>query len=510
LSSRSTSRARSRRTTARSRRSSVRRCSLSAARSPPSDRPSPGNCWRQLPLNERAFWEKQAAEAKALHKQTYPDYKFRPIHTKHKDRAAQKKDKHVLSPEEERRLEDVAQLLIEGKRGTELSNAVRELDEERALEGSASPAPLPPLSPPPPSNGPYQRQQRFHRRSSSVPPPAQYMHHHHGHHHFQPQPQPPQQPHFFALAAPQPAQPQAIAIPALPFLTPLSRPGSPPVGNISRTITGARRPSSVQPIPSRPWGYDYDYEFEQQGGAYAPYAYEHPTADLTMAGAPTWIQRSPSPLPEADTTMWDQNFLGSGGFALSPPLAHAHPAVDAGAFSVHGLVESLNPSCAGAAPAAYTLDDAISPLDSGAARDQPGLTIRIPYAAGEADAPSAWPHSEPSTAYSGSPAPSDHAPLHHARAAEFVAPGVLHAPVPQQPVGATKFAGWGDFAGAEAQALDAAGLESYAVGVEHLGLHMDDGGALFDGVYDASAYVDVLGAVDEASPTPPAGHGYDF
>ncbi|EIN08248.1 hypothetical protein PUNSTDRAFT_143890 [Punctularia strigosozonata HHB-11173 SS5] len=448
-----------------------------------------GNCWRQLPLLERAYWEKEAAAAKALHKQTYPDYKFRPIHTKHKDRAgAGKKDKHVLSPEEERRLEDVALLLIEGKRGAELSEAVRELDEERAKEsgnGSArateSPAPLPPLSPPPP----YERQQtRFHRRSSSVPPPMQYMHH------LQYQPQQPQSMGMGMGMAP-------IALPALPFLSSLSRPASPPVGNISRTVIGQRRPSSVQPIPSRPWGYDFDQQ---------PYGYEqhfhNPTADLYMADAPVLMQRSPSPLPEADTTIWDQNFLGSGGF--SQTSAQSHPEA---AFNVHGLMESLDTTCA---QPSFALEDTISPLDG---PHHPELTIRIPYPiSGDLETPSAWPHSEPSTAYSGSPAPSEHVALHH----QHQQHPELHAPVPQQAVPKWTDYHMGGFEPSQQQqqqepTMDS-GLENYHVGIEHLGLNVGDmfAGADLgaDGMYDASAYADVLGVVCEEA-TPPA-HGYEY
>lgn len=156
-----------------------------------------GNCWRSLPLEEKRVWEVKAKHAKAEHKARYPEYRFRPVHNKNKDK---KKDKSVPTAEDERRCETVAQLLLEGKKGDELAAAVRYLDRARADN-------------PPPAYP--------HRRSSSVPLPNNYP----------------------------------ITLPTIPFLS-LSRPTS-PVSNISRStriMMGQRRASSARPAGSvRSW-----------------------------------------------------------------------------------------------------------------------------------------------------------------------------------------------------------------------------------------------------------------
>ncbi|KAG6329624.1 hypothetical protein ID866_9464, partial [Astraeus odoratus] len=163
-----------------------------------------GNCWRALPLEEKRVWEIRAKKAKEEHAAMYPGYRFRPVHNKDK---AKKKAKAPVVAEDEQRCEAVAQLLLEGKKGDELAAAIRKLDATTGPAGLPAPHPVYPL-----------------RRPSSVPLPDSPFH--------------------------------PIALPALPFLQVGSRAGS-PVGNISRSarmFAGQRRPSSVQPIPSRPWG----------------------------------------------------------------------------------------------------------------------------------------------------------------------------------------------------------------------------------------------------------------
>ncbi|KAK1233104.1 hypothetical protein PQX77_003744 [Marasmius sp. AFHP31] len=43
-----------------------------------------GNCWRSLPAQDKRVWEVRAKHAKELHKKEFPNYKFKPIHTKKK------------------------------------------------------------------------------------------------------------------------------------------------------------------------------------------------------------------------------------------------------------------------------------------------------------------------------------------------------------------------------------------------------------------------------------------
>jgi hypothetical protein len=149
-----------------------------------------GNCWRALPLEEKRVWEVKARHAKAEHKQMYPNYRFRPVHNKNKER----KPKATIPAEDEKRCEDVAQLLLEGMKGEELAAAVKRLDHIR----STTPVNLP-------------------RRPSSVPLP-----------------------HSFP-----------ISIPALPFVDP-SRPSSPQC-MIPPRYTLPRRPSSAAPSLYRSW-----------------------------------------------------------------------------------------------------------------------------------------------------------------------------------------------------------------------------------------------------------------
>lgn len=172
---------------------------------------SPGNCWRSLPLEEKRVWEVKAKHAKAEHKVQYPDYRFRPVHNKNKDK---KKEKPAGAVEDERRCEEVAQLLLEGKKGDELAAAVRNLDRMRS-ETPASQSMYPVFQ---------------HRRSSSVPLPNDFFAH----------------------------QYSNIAIPSIPFLSTASRPPS-PVRSISRQqrmMYGHRRTSSAQPnMFTRSWTY---------------------------------------------------------------------------------------------------------------------------------------------------------------------------------------------------------------------------------------------------------------
>ncbi|KAF4611806.1 hypothetical protein D9613_004611 [Agrocybe pediades] len=98
----------------------------------------PGTCWKQLPLEEKHIWEVKAKQAKAQHKLQFPDYRFRPVHNKNKNKEAQdqKRDmkKVPVNNDDERRCEEVAQLLLEGKKGEDLAKAIRALDRARSME----------------------------------------------------------------------------------------------------------------------------------------------------------------------------------------------------------------------------------------------------------------------------------------------------------------------------------------------------------------------------------------
>ncbi|KDR79711.1 hypothetical protein GALMADRAFT_243779 [Galerina marginata CBS 339.88] len=221
-----------------------------------------GNCWRQLPLEEKKVWEKRAKEEKAAHKVRFPDYRFRPVHNKNKTPSApsstkssaradgRTKERQHTTAEEEQRCEDISTLILEGKAGDELEAAIRDLDSARVLEkerlvlgrdmrdeysydfdveGSesqrsrrtslnftsrhASPAALHlPYSIPtnPGFAHPFSHSAAYHRRSSSVPLPNDW----------------------FASSGPfLDSSASGIAIPTLPSLSSLSRAPSPsPMG----------------------------------------------------------------------------------------------------------------------------------------------------------------------------------------------------------------------------------------------------------------------------------------
>ena len=237
-----------------------------------------GNCWRQLPLEEKRIWEIKAKQEKANHKAQFPDYRFRPVHNKNKTKdkssssttttasataansSSSNTNQNGTTQEEEERCEHVAQLLLKGMKGDELTRAIRNWDLERGRvhESSANSRPHPPpphvFSPTPMSsfNNPFGSgnfgygmnsnsglalpSSAYHRRSSSVPLPL-----HNGSSDF-----------FLPSYAPYSASPvdlSAIALPSLPFIS-QTRSAS-PVNNISRqqrTVLGHRRASSAQPV----------------------------------------------------------------------------------------------------------------------------------------------------------------------------------------------------------------------------------------------------------------------
>ncbi|KAG1903020.1 uncharacterized protein F5891DRAFT_112246 [Suillus fuscotomentosus] len=269
-----------------------------------------GNCWRALPLEEKRVWEIKAKHAKAEHKARYPEYRFRPVHNKNKEK---KKEKATPTAEDERRCEEVAQLLLDGMKGDQLAAAIRKLDENKVH------VPTPAY---------------LLRRPSSVPLPDSR----------------------FGAAG--------ITIPTLPFFAG-SRPGS-PVGKISRSaryILGQRRASSAQPTIPRHWG---------------------------VAPPASW-QRDESPLPEANTSLFEPSFFNSN-FSSQTTQSDC-------AFSFNEMISTFPPH----APQ----DFGIAPLDP-----LHDLSLDINALNFNPNDPSAWmsaeySNSQTSSPYSGSPAHSD-------------------------------------------------------------------------------------------------------
>ena len=98
------------------------------------------------------------AKAKASfeeHKRKFPQYAFRPLHTK--GRGPEKRKVREVGPKDLKRCAKIAELLVEGKKGSELNAAVQEFDRHHVPEVvTRFEAPL---------------TARQYRRSSSVPIP---------------------------------------------------------------------------------------------------------------------------------------------------------------------------------------------------------------------------------------------------------------------------------------------------------------------------------------------------
>ncbi|CCA72393.1 hypothetical protein PIIN_06327 [Serendipita indica DSM 11827] len=84
-----------------------------------------GVCWRTLPARQRKRWEQKAQEAKALHKERYPDYRYTPVHRKGPQRKKPKREQK----KDDKRAEELAQLLLAGSKGDDLEARVKKLDE---------------------------------------------------------------------------------------------------------------------------------------------------------------------------------------------------------------------------------------------------------------------------------------------------------------------------------------------------------------------------------------------
>ena len=386
-----------------------------------------GNIWRGLKLEEKKYWENMAKKAKAAHRERYPNYRFRPVHKKKNkgnlnatddaSAADKRRDRLPPQPEDEERCEVVAQLLLEGKKGAELAEAMRQIEHDRAM-GSRPESAEPPFFP---AYAQPQLPLYMQRRSSSVPPPST----------------------LYNAANP-------IALPTLPFLvqpTPQygapafaagymhgSRPPS-PVNNIARTRTfvGMRRASSVQPIPSeRMWDAPLDPHQQYYGGAAFP---------------PAWpLQADPSPLPDVtDASIfqpgWTNSFkddapappafdpaLGMHGFvAPDAPAPHAHAHQHQHQHPIHVDIGPLD-HFSFAAPLA---DGYAAPSAAGDV-----YALATPYDAVDPHAP--WPPvagSGPPSTVSGSPARSD-------SSLPVAQQPVVCAPQPQHVHGADAFGAW--------------------------------------------------------------------
>ncbi|PPQ74886.1 hypothetical protein CVT26_011447 [Gymnopilus dilepis] len=92
-----------------------------------------GLTWQGLPEDERQKWHARAKIALTEHRRRFPQYTFRPIHTK-RGKTQEKKKSREVGPKDEKRCAKIAELLVCGKKGQELEEAIQEFDKHHVPE----------------------------------------------------------------------------------------------------------------------------------------------------------------------------------------------------------------------------------------------------------------------------------------------------------------------------------------------------------------------------------------
>ncbi|KAF9488210.1 hypothetical protein BDN71DRAFT_1513266 [Pleurotus eryngii] len=92
-----------------------------------------GLTWQNLPDEERQVWHAKAKAALDEHKRKFPQYTFKPLHSKSKGGSEKRKLREV-GPKDLKRCAKIAELLVEGKKGHELDVAIQEFDKTHVPE----------------------------------------------------------------------------------------------------------------------------------------------------------------------------------------------------------------------------------------------------------------------------------------------------------------------------------------------------------------------------------------
>ncbi|KAG0704489.1 hypothetical protein DFH29DRAFT_911554 [Suillus ampliporus] len=92
-----------------------------------------GLTWQNMPHDERQIWHAKAKKALEDHRRKWPQYAFRPSHTKAKGGTEKRKVREV-EPKDMKRCAKIAELLVEGKKGQELEDAIQEFDRTHVPE----------------------------------------------------------------------------------------------------------------------------------------------------------------------------------------------------------------------------------------------------------------------------------------------------------------------------------------------------------------------------------------
>ena len=92
-----------------------------------------GLTWQNMPHEERQIWHAKAKKALEEHRKKWPQYAFRPSHSKAKGGVEKRKVREV-EPKDLKRCAKIAELLVEGKKGAELDAAIQEFDRTHVPE----------------------------------------------------------------------------------------------------------------------------------------------------------------------------------------------------------------------------------------------------------------------------------------------------------------------------------------------------------------------------------------
>ncbi|EIW78136.1 hypothetical protein CONPUDRAFT_107865 [Coniophora puteana RWD-64-598 SS2] len=93
-----------------------------------------GLTWQNMPHDERQVWHAKAKKAQEDHRRKFPQYAFRPTHAKNKGGTAEKRKVREVEPKDLKRCAKIAELLVEGKKGKELDEAILEFDKHHIRE----------------------------------------------------------------------------------------------------------------------------------------------------------------------------------------------------------------------------------------------------------------------------------------------------------------------------------------------------------------------------------------
>ncbi|KAJ7289406.1 hypothetical protein C8J57DRAFT_1493840 [Mycena rebaudengoi] len=97
-----------------------------------------GMTWQNLPEAERRVWREKARLAVEEHKHKFPAYAFRPVARRERAVASgagkKRRKTRETGVDDPARCEKIAELLVEGKQGSELNAAVRDFDRDRSLD----------------------------------------------------------------------------------------------------------------------------------------------------------------------------------------------------------------------------------------------------------------------------------------------------------------------------------------------------------------------------------------